>query len=203
MFYQSFMGWINYYIKQYSVSLIMHTSVPYARILEHFPDAMNHTGWLYFDTVICLLQSPGVLYFCVLSGKLFYFSSPSALISHLPPTRSSRFIWFGIWGLFHKERTRMCFSSTAPDICLEVNSFLRSRFLSGQAPTFILYAVMILHVRSIISTLYWCIFCTAVVSCIFALCSVFITGVTQPTQSAEKALYLQHHTYPVVPFNTY
>lgn len=28
MFYQSFMGWINYYIKQYTVSLIIHKSCP-------------------------------------------------------------------------------------------------------------------------------------------------------------------------------
>lgn len=39
----------------------------------------------------------------------------------------------------------------------------------------------------------------------FLLRCVFITGVrrTQPTQSVESLLYLKHHTYPVVPFNTY
>ncbi len=40
---------------------------------------------------------------------------------------------------------------------------------------------------------------------IFVLHRVFITGVRhmQPTQSVERPLYLKHHTYPVVPFNTY
>lgn len=155
MFYQSFMDWINYYIKQYSVSLIMHTSVPYPRVVEHSPDAMNHTGWLYFDTVICLLQSPCVLYFCALSGKLFTFLrsvhrlliNPEEIAPHLVQDLGS----------FCKDGTRLRFSSTAPDICLQVNSFLRSFFLSRQAPTLLLYAVMILYVCSIISTVYGCV----------------------------------------------
>jgi len=58
LFYQSFMGWINYDIKQYTVSLIKHTSlVPHPYILKHFPDAIHHAGWLHLDTVICLPPS--------------------------------------------------------------------------------------------------------------------------------------------------
>lgn len=208
MFYQSFMGWINYYIKQYSVSLIMHTSVPYPHVLEHFPDSMNHMGWLYFDTVICLLQSPLVLYFCVLSGKLFYFSLPSSLISHLPPPRTSQFIWFGIWCLFHEDRTRMCFSSTAPDICLQVNSSCREPFpfMRGSHVAFIRsndFACALNYINTVLayilystSTLYFC-----VMLCFHNWGQTHTHA--QPTQSAERPLYLKNHTYPVVPFNTY
>lgn len=60
-------------------------------------------------------------------------------------------------------------------------------------------------VLTYINKLLWCNVEHQCIDFIFVLCCVFITGVRrmQPTQSVERPLYLKHHTYPVVPFNTY
>ena len=60
-------------------------------------------------------------------------------------------------------------------------------------------------VLNYINRVLWCSVQHQYTDVIFVLRCVFITGVRhmQPTQSVERPLYLKHHTYPVVPFNTY
>lgn len=198
MFYQSFMGWINYYIKQYTVSLIIHKSCPTS---THFQTLCRHHASFGGDYI---LTEPFV-YRKV--GHVYCTSRDLRERERKKPKQNSTRGSVNFNVNLAKPHWRPLFllkpSFRPPSFTFlpQVNSFLSERFFFPLAFFFFSFFSQTL-LNSIDNILCGVLHQQTLFS---LLRCVFITGVrrTQPTQSVESLLYLKHHTYPVVPFNTY
>lgn len=189
MFCQSFMGWINYYIQQYSVSLIMHKYYPVSAHFETLAWRHASCGGDYGLTQSFVYRNliHACRYFCALFGNSQPF--PASRPSVQPPGKlqSSSGVTRGRSAAWPESR-----KAALP----QLDRF--SQRLSFPARK---RSNNFAHVKNYVSRALGA-WDTASIQTLF-LFSQPGSDTCSPPRLLKGPSYLQHHAYPAVPFNTY